>query len=167
MQGLGDDKKVHKTFKQFLNERVNDKYLGKDMEYATYKHKKPNTPNAILSLVEGSGGNSFILNVNESFISGLVRGADFPSDENAPKSPPSNDRGEVIWINIINKRGGLGTSLMLDALNLMKLNGVKRVKFTSPSSEGSPFNDYLENKGYIKKIRIANIKSKTTEYEIL
>jgi hypothetical protein len=155
------------NFKQSVNENINDEYLGKDMEYATYKHKKPNTPNAMLSLFDGAGTDSFIIKVGESFISGLIKGADFPADENTPKSPPSNDRGEVLWINIVNKRSGLGTSLMLDALNLMKLNGVKTVKFTSPSSEGSPFNDYLESKGYIKKIRTANTKSKTTEYEIL
>jgi hypothetical protein len=134
----------------------------------SYAPFKPKTKNTSLNVVEGAGGNSFEIatkdyketeGVKGATIIGSVKDVDFPNQ------PKSATRGEVFILQVSDKGKGVGTSLMLDALRLMKNNGTKTVKFTVPSKEGKPFNEALERKGYIKKIQ-TDERTGTTEYEI-
>ena len=127
---------------------------------ASYQGYKPLTSDSSLNIEEGLGLNSYNISTkNGDFISGLINNADFPSEGKSIK------RGEVLNLNVNEKRKGTGKSLMIDALRIMKLNGTDIVKFTMPSKEGKPFNEKLESEGYIKKIRTAK-NSPTTEYKI-
>lgn len=131
-------------------------FKGKDYK-ANYQGYSPKTKNAKISIQEGAGLSSYQIYAEDgSFIIGLIKGADFERDGG------SENRGEVL--NLKSETKGNGTSLMLDALYNMKKNGVNLVKFTQPSKEGKPFNDYLEQKGFIKKNKEDN--KGNIEYEI-
>lgn len=133
-----------------------------------YKSTEINTPNATLSLVEGAGENSFEIatkdykssgGTNGSTIIGFVKNTDFPGEKK------KETRGEVFILQVNDKGKGIGTSLMLDALRLMKENGSNTVKFTVPSKEGKPFNESLVGKGYIKLLKVSD-RTGTSEYSI-
>jgi hypothetical protein len=138
---------------------VSKKEKVENIEGANYVAYSPLSKNAKIRLSEGAGEDSFEIRVSEgTTIIGKVKNADFPSEKKSEK------RGEVFILQVAGKGEGVGTSLMLDALRLMKKNGTETVKFTVPSKEGKPFNESLERKGYIEKIRTA--ESGTTEYKI-
>lgn len=133
---------------------------AEEVKGADYKGYELKTPNATIETAEGGGKNSYIIRTGpNTFITGWINNVDFPG------SKKSTTRGEVFNMNVSSKRKGEGTSLMLDALRIMKLNGTETVKFTMPSKEGAPFNAFLESKGYIEKIRTAE-SSPTSEYKI-
>ena len=135
-----------------------------------YTLSKINTKNAAINLDLKSldGPDSFEIStknyketegVEGATIIGYVRDRDFPGEKK------KTTRGEVFILQVNEKGKGIGTSIMLDALRLMKENGTKTVKFTSPSKEGKPFNDTLIRKGYIKLLKVSD-RTGTSEYEI-
>jgi len=133
-----------------------------------YKLAKINTPNTTINVVEGAGPDSFEIatkdykateGVEGSTIIGFVKNKDFPGEKK------KETRGEIFILQVGDKGKGTGTSLMLDALRLMKENGTKTVKFTVPSKEGKPFNESLVRKGYINLLKVSD-RTGTSEYEI-
>jgi predicted GNAT family N-acyltransferase len=155
-QQVEEDKTIKRSQLQESKVDVKLNYKGK-IYNADYQGYLPKTKNSNISIEEGAGMSSYnITSKDGSFIIGLIKGADFPGEKKSEK------RGEVL--NLRSETKGNGVSLMLDALYNMKKNGVDLVKFTKPSSEGKPFNDYLEREGYIEKVRES--ESGTTEYKI-
>ena len=133
-----------------------------------YKIAKINTPNTTINVVEGAGPDSFEIATKDykategaegSTIIGFVKNKDFPGEKK------KETRGEIFILQVGDKGKGTGTSLMLDALRLMKENGTKTVKFTVPSKEGKPFNESLVRKGYINLLKVSD-RTGTSEYEI-
>jgi hypothetical protein len=121
-------------------------------------YKVPIMPGKEIKLPNGAS--SFEISSEGGNILGTVKGSDFPGEK------MSDERGEVFILNVKEKRKGYGKDLMLEALYLMRMNDVSKVKFTVPSKEGKPFNDALERQGYISKIR-EDERTGTAEYEIL
>lgn len=133
-----------------------------------YKPTTLKTPNSNIDVVEGAGSDSFEISTKNykdtegtegATIIGYVKDRDFPGEKK------KETRGEIFILQVNEKGKGTGTSLMLDALRLMKENGTETVKFTVPSKEGKPFNETLVNKGYIELIKVSE-RTGTSEYKI-
>ena len=173
---LGGVEVYEKSLQNYKKRNKNSelvKYLedapqSKRKQKPNYKLAKINTPNTTINVVEGAGPDSFEIatkdykateGVEGSTIIGFVKDRDFPGEKK------KETRGEVFILEVNDKGKGTGTSLMLDALRLMKENGTKTVKFTVPSKEGKPFNESLVRKGYINLLKVSD-RTGTSEYEI-
>lgn len=167
------NKKSDEGYPIMLNPRNNKEKAIKPLyksrkQKPNYKIAKINTPNTTINVVEGAGPDSFEIATKDykategaegSTIIGFVKNKDFPGEKK------KETRGEIFILQVGDKGKGTGTSLMLDALRLMKENGTKTVKFTVPSKEGKPFNESLVRKGYINLLKVSD-RTGTSEYEI-
>lgn len=96
-----------------------------------------------------------------SQILGRVRNQDFPGEKADPNT------GEISIVDVKDKRKGVGTSLVEDALSLMRENGTDKVVMTVPSKEvGKDFVQSLIDRRIISK-PIETSESGTSLHKIL
>ncbi|KKL08374.1 hypothetical protein LCGC14_2576500, partial [marine sediment metagenome] len=94
--------------------------------------------------------------------SGYLSGADFPGQK------AKQTRGELFYVEVPEKdrRQGIGTSLVLDALRVMIESGTKTVNMDATTKEGQALIDYLIDAGYISG-PIQESETGKAEYDIV
>jgi hypothetical protein len=89
--------------------------------------------------------NAFRIEQGSSYLTGFHSNCDFTREKS------KRTRGEIFYVEVDQKRTGIGTNLCIEALNFMKNNGVTTVTMNPVTNEGKKLIESLIKRGFISK----------------
>lgn len=123
----------------------------------------PRTPGATVELNYGKQAEAFKIQAGGAHVLGYVKNQDFPTSYEFKPT-----RGEVFYAQVpaASQKRGVGTSLVRDALALMRANGTETVNMSTTSDAGRKLVDKLIREGDISS-PIQTAPSGKAEHRIL